>query len=587
MKGSRSMRERLAILRDLTADEQAELLDAVAGDPELQQVLDEYRRLDSLLGEMPDVKPDPKLRRRFYEAVERADARAGWWALLGRTMQAGGRLAVAAVGILIVAGIGLLFRSQLLVALRPPQEPAAVGSVVVTETPVLQMGEPPLAPAYPAPNPSPTPALQAYPEPELAPDPDAVVGVAPVFGPLQMRLSTWSPDGSYLAFWQYDTADVAANPQFPAGTLSFFDVESGRTCTYPRDAYDGAGGLVEQHAWLNDGRLLVFNDDGSYTVAEVCAEDDGQVSGPAPLTIERIMAANVDHDQWLLLGADGYALATLQRDALAFQLIAGLTASPSDAAAFSPDGALVAVNHGEGGTTVLAAGDGAIVHRVEWQSPGGLGSIFAPNWLDNRQILIRSTQDRGALLVDLDSEVQTVGSALLQQEPASGLVSEGARLLGGGFALASYYMPGSDGYRDGVWYSNSGSGVAEHLPFDRAAFAADGRLLMLFVDYDEGAEVQNEIWWANTSGRPLSPELLYEGGQYPYAEAAPQGNGLALVVGNELSLIEDAESRKDAQQLADVLYGSVPLWAPTGEYVALLGGYSGRPENFLYVIPVR
>lgn len=605
MKQSKNLLERLATFKDLSAEEQAEILREAAHDASLREQLEEVRRLDALLEQLSQPKPSPELRTAFYQEMEarREGARPSLTAGLGRLMAAGGRLAGATAAFVLLAALALFFREQLIATGRP--QPGAVGRQEATAMPTAQaagatgasaedvLGAPATASFAPYPYPplEPTATPTAYPYPGMettavaTETPGATLyEPAPIFGPALMRPVDWSPDGVYLTFWQHEAEDYEENPQRPAGTFSFYRSEDGEICTYPRSLYDGTGGVQKRHSWLAAGRLLIFNDDGSYAIGDPCRDALQQSSASAPWPVEEIVAESHSAGRLLLLAEDSYYLAAVDGETLQFTPLQAIAATPTDAAAFSEDSSLLAINSSGGGTSIIDVASGDLLQTFEWSSSGGLGDIFPPQWLDEGTILVQTSAEQGPLLLSLDGAIEPA-AALFNLEPSPSQAAEGAPLPGGGYAVALFYLMGAEEYEEGVWYYNSLGRSQQTLPQQRAAFSANGERLILFVE-GAGPGEPYEVWWAATEMDRLSPDLLYAGVESAYVSLPQDASAAAIVAGNQLITV-DGKGQLATYELTDVLYGGVPIWSPDGAFVATAGGYSGRQESLLYVIPAR
>ena len=58
------------------------------------------------------------------------------------------------------------------------------------------------------------------------------ITVAPFAIAPELLLHSWSPDGRYVAFWQFDVAGLPPNPNIPT-RLRFYDVKERRLCEFP------------------------------------------------------------------------------------------------------------------------------------------------------------------------------------------------------------------------------------------------------------------------------------------------------------------------------------------------------------------
>lgn len=427
-----------------------------------------------------------------------------------------------------------------------------------------------------------TPAGDASPEATLTRGASAV---APVVENGRLSPGSWSADGRYYLIWQHAEDDYEVNPQYPPGTLTIYDVTTGLTCTYPRDLYDGAGGLDKRHTWLPGEQMLVFHGDGSYAVLQPCQNQAGDVTGEAPEPVVEVEATNLGQTRFLLRGESRYWITAVDSEGSpSFTPIVGIEPGYRNAYAFSPGGDIVAINLVDGGTTLIDAETGEVIRTYTWTAMVGLGSIFPPMWLDDDRLLVLSSQDRGPLLLQPDGTMQAAAPALFGLPAAP---AQMAQSIGSGpdsFVVALRYIQGLDGYRPGIWLYHAATDDTESLDFDRWQFDESARRILLFRDYEDGKNSRYEVWWRSAEPGAESVQLLSTN-TFPYATLAPPGDA-AYVLGLKGVEVFTAGGERHSYDLSGYpQINSIPQWSPHGRYLAAIGEVSDRSEQALFLIP--
>lgn len=483
----------------------------------------------------------------------------------------------------------LLLSSLFLMAAACAQEPppaptntllSAVPTAAVMVTTVATTI--PTATTVPAVTATTTPAGDVL--PGATPTPGALA-VAPVVEDARLSPAGWSTDGRYYLFWQHAEEDYVVNPQYPPGTLTVYDVTTGLTCTYPRDLYDGAGGLERRHTWLPGEQMLVFHGDGTYAVVEPCQNQPGDIVGRAPEAIVEVGTVTLDQTRFLLRGESRYWITAVDiGGGLSFTPIASMEPGARNAYAFSPGGDVVAINLVDGGTTLIDAGTGEVIRTYTWTAMGGLGSIFPPTWLDDEQLLVQSSQDQGPLLLQPDGTVQAAAPALFGLPAVPAQMAQSIRTGPEGFVVALRYIQGLDGYRPGIWLYDAATGETESLAFDRWQFDESARRILLFRDHEDGQQSQYDVWW-RTIGPDAQPVQLLSTTTFPYAALAPSGEGAYVLGSTRLDVFTAGGERHSYELSGYPQVNSIPQWSAHGRYLAAIGELSDRSGQALFMIP--
>lgn len=448
---------------------------------------------------------------------------------------------------------------------RQEQEPGTTVPGPSTPTPT------PVAPPAMSPTPVPTPQSTASPVPTPPPvrQPQAVAQGL-------LALDGWSSAGRYLAYWAHEPLDLTTNPQYPAGTLTLLDTESGDRCAYPRDRYDGAG-PERRHAWLPGDHLLVFGHDGQYTLGSGCGTDFLDSSADAPAPIREVAAVSDDHRQLLLRGEEQYWLATVASpEFLEFLPVPDLQPGESYGYSFSPAGSRLGINRGEGGTVVVDTATGAVDHEVSWRGNGGSGAIFPPRWLGEDLYLLQSSQDRGPFLVR-GGQIEPFVAELFARDPSPDQVARGAIIAPGEYALLLQH-------EGGVSLYHSAAGTVEDFRAQEGALDENGHWVFLTNS------LQTDKLRYTALRRPLQATgdplfMSATSTSVPRHFAGPQGRFVALLLANRVSIFTTQVPHTVDYELENYLSAQNARWSPDGEWLAVTGGLSGRREIGIFLLP--
>ncbi|MBK8901555.1 MAG: hypothetical protein IPM53_10255 [Anaerolineaceae bacterium] len=245
---------------------------------------------------------------------------------------------------------------------------------------------------------------------------------APIFTGGDLQFVGWSPDGRYLAYFEYTEEQVAESPAeglrgtYP-GTFVFYDTETGEKCTdYPYSgffSYEGSDSGAPWH-WLPDGQLLLALPGGQLlqTSAPCTAGEDLAALFPEPVSSLGPLSSN---GQWIILtNSDQYWLFDLVNKTT--HPIAEVQPDSFNNLVWSPDSQHISITlagnyTGDrspiGGTRVVNVATGAIIARHDWEPANALDGTFGgPVWLNNEEFVVTLSLDQGPFLMNLSGEVQ-------------------------------------------------------------------------------------------------------------------------------------------------------------------------------------
>lgn len=279
----------------------------------------------------------------------------------------------------------------------------------------------------------PLPTATASPLPATETEPTAVPTKAstsqvrlvtdePIFTGGDLQFVGWSPDGRYLAYYEYTEEQVAESPaeglrgSYP-GTLVFYDTQTGAKCTdYPYSgffAYEGAGS-GSPWRWLPNGQLLLSLPDGQLlqTEAPCQAGENFAALFPAPISSIGNLSPN---EQWLILESNAqYWL--YDWSAHIAQPLAELQTEAFNNLVWSPDSQHISVTlagnyTGDrspvGGTRVIDVATGEIIAQYDWEPANALDGTFGgPVWINNEEFVVTLSLDQGPFLMNLNGDVQ-------------------------------------------------------------------------------------------------------------------------------------------------------------------------------------
>lgn len=297
----------------------------------------------------------------------------------------------------------------------------------VEETAVVEAGAGIEATApLPTTTPSPTaaaPTAEPTTSPTAAPTSAIrLITAEPIFTGGDLQFVGWSPDGRYLAHFEYTEEQVAESPAeglrgtYP-GTFVFYDTQTGEKCTdYPYSgffSYEGSDSGAPWR-WLTDGQLLLALPDGRLvqTSAPCAAEEDLTQIFPEPISAFQATSPN---GQKLILQSSSqywiYDWAT--QTALP---IAEVQPDSFNNLVWSPDSQHISITlagnyTGDrspiGGTRVVDVATGNIIAQHDWEPANALDGTFGgPVWINNEEFVVTLSLDQGPFLMNLNGEVQ-------------------------------------------------------------------------------------------------------------------------------------------------------------------------------------
>jgi hypothetical protein len=126
--------------------------------------------------------------------------------------------------------------------------------------------------------------------------PANLITAEPIFTGGDLQFAGWSPDGRYLAYFEYTEEQVAESPveglrgTYP-GTFVFYDTQTGEKCTdYPISGFFGyeGSGSGAQWRWLPDGQMLISLPDGQLLQTEAPCEPGENIAALFPNPISSI-----------------------------------------------------------------------------------------------------------------------------------------------------------------------------------------------------------------------------------------------------------------------------------------------------------
>ena len=249
-------------------------------------------------------------------------------------------------------------------------------------------------------------------------DTAAPITEPPIFQGGDVRLLDWSPDGRYLAYFEYSEEQMAVSPSYPGaaeGTFTIYDTAAGTKCQdYPlsgKFAYEGPG-LGRRHQWLPNGDLFVLTVPGNtFQVSLPCQEQAPPLFTKA---FQNIPSISPDESTLVLAGTDSYWLYNWQTQTL-WALDAEIPPSTYNTLAWSPDGRYLAItavdfdNNATVSTWLVETAAGMIVAHHDWPAMTALDGVFgAPVWVNNEEVLIGVTQDREPFFMNVMGDIRSL-----------------------------------------------------------------------------------------------------------------------------------------------------------------------------------
>lgn len=298
---------------------------------------------------------------------------------------------------------------------------------VVVETAVSPSATPTLEPTFTpeptlAPTATATQALLSPHTPKVTPIPARLITDEPVFVGGDLQFAGWSPNGRYLAYYEYTEEQVAESPveglrgTYP-GTFVFYDTQTGEKCTdYPLAgffAYEG-GGSGSPLRWLPDGRLLIKLPDGQLLLTEAPCAVGENIAAQVGEPISSIGAVSPDERWMILTGVVQYWLYDWSTGNA--HPIAEVQPDSFNNVVWSPDSQHLSITlagnyTGDrspiGGTRVIEVATGDIIARYDWEPANALdGSFGGPVWINNDEFVVTLSLDQGPFFMTINGDVR-------------------------------------------------------------------------------------------------------------------------------------------------------------------------------------
>lgn len=254
------------------------------------------------------------------------------------------------------------------------------------------------------------------------PDPDAIlITDDPIFVGGDVRLQGWSPDGRFLAYFEYTEEQIAESPaDIPGtapGTFTFYDTITGQKCQrYSLDGrfpYEGPG-YGRRFTWLANGDLLIFTQDGQIIQVDVPCGQEENLTVLFPEQMLNILSHSPDERLLLLTGATAYWLYNIESRTL--YSIAEITPDSFNNLVWSPEGKYIGVTLAGnytgfrspiGGSRVVDVAIGQIIARYDWEPSNGVdGTHGGPIWLNEQEMVITFSLDQGPFFMTVEGEVR-------------------------------------------------------------------------------------------------------------------------------------------------------------------------------------
>jgi hypothetical protein len=254
------------------------------------------------------------------------------------------------------------------------------------------------------------------------PDPDAIlITDDPIFVGGDVRLQGWSPDGRYLAYFEYTEEQIDETPvDVPGtapGTFSFYDTITGQKCQRylldGRFSHEGPG-YGQRFTWLANGSLFIFTQVGQIVQADVPCGPEENLTALFPEQMQNISSPSPDGRLLLLTGATAYWLYHIESRAI--YPIAEITPDSFNNLVWSPQGKYIGVTLAGnytgfrspiGGSRVVDVTTGQIIARYDWEPSNGVdGTHGGPVWLDETEMVITFSLDQGPFFMTVAGEVR-------------------------------------------------------------------------------------------------------------------------------------------------------------------------------------
>jgi len=472
---------------------------------------------------------------------------------------------------------------SLLAACAPPADPVSVTRPVTAVTT-------PTTPTTPTTSPTVTltPWITVTPNttatvPGLPPTPETAVPTPsqlgqPIAAAAQITVGDWSPDGRYFTYWTHTAEDADI---FMPGDFYIYDTEQEQSC--PFTGYrTGTTSWKRRHLWLPNGEILIFGDE-DVVAFQPCGDDFAILTDRFPEPITRVVTAAPNRSHFLLTSENGYWLYGPEGHQV--QPVAEFNQGMDGGAAFSPDGRFVALNGDEGGSYLLDVATGTVSLIAIWHG-GATSREATPQWINEDQFVIISSNDLGPVLIDVDGTRQNVGLAFFNRAtPLDSAIYAQRDDQSGHFHLLLEIFDDEE-YPLRLYHSESGERealTAGQAHFMNAVLAENGRwLLTLNSTEDNGRE-----WWIRPIDPPNStPQRLVTNDDTINLWMAPVGDYVAVGYSDKLELL----TLPDATVLATYAVAEQTIYplgfSPDGRFL-VLEAVSPEGRETLFILPVK
>lgn len=399
--------------------------------------------------------------------------------------------------------------------------------------------------------------------------------VQPIVTAGDIQVHSWSPNGQWLAYWEFTAAEAEKSFEYPPGTLHFFNSQTGETCESTQRI--GYGYSANPLDWLADGRVLIITDAHQTLAGKPCSDNFSNLNSLFPFQIHNISSHNPQQTLFVLVGEkETLVFDSQSQDTRPVQGGTGISWAPSGKR-FStttrtgpPD--FIA------NTFVVDAETGKILDNVKWKYPDAEGQWSGPTWLDDEQFVIGNTLDQGPILVTIGKNVIEIAPELFNRPSAPTLDAA---------AQASndsdrYHIALSDLAENikGTLLYHSENGEVEELPFQRfGEFSPNGSSL---IAYEDGYKA----WTRALDPAETQSNLFLTQKEHPFPISwSLEGNRTAVHSANEILVfsIPFGEKLKAWKTESESIFPGP--WSPDGRFLAAEGDL-GSNQRALYVVKV-
>lgn len=383
----------------------------------------------------------------------------------------------------------------------------------------------------------------------------------PVAAADKITVGDWSPDGRYFTYWTHTPEDADV---FMPGDFYIYDAEQEQSC--PFDGYrTGATTWKRRHLWLPNGEILVFGDE-EVVAFQPCRDNFVLLTDRFPEPITRVVTATADRSHFLLTSENSYWL--YQPEVHQVRQVPEFNQGMDGGAAFSPDGRFVALNGDEGGSYLLDVATATVSQIATWH--GGATSAEAiPQWINEAQFVIISSNDLGPVLIDVDGTRQNVGLTFFDRATfsESAVFAQRDDPIGQFHLLLEVF----DDEEHPLYLYHSESEKGEGLTvmqgnFMHAFLAENGRWLFIL----NATENNGREWWVRpTDPVNSTPQRLASHDETIYLRANPVYDQAAIAYGDRIELV----TLPDATLLATYAAADQTLYplgfSPNGRFLVI------------------